>query len=489
MRKQDRRPDLGIERKYAALGVTLICFVSTLAAPYLTALPLPASVAWPPAGIGLALLMVFGYDLWLAVFLGFAGAGVVRAGAGSAAVLVAAAATAEACAGSWLINRWACGVGTVGRTRSFVRFAVGGGLIAAALGPAFGVPVLTLIGVNPPDPGYSLGTVLGWWIGDGVSTLALAPAILLGVQGGSTAPAVAARDRGEVVMLAAALALSFLVLLTPTSLLGEAHYPVEVVCIPPLLWTAYRFGPRAAALAVVALTIVANAGTDAGLGPFAVGAVGTEVGSRTALNAFLAVNAATTLVLAMVTAERRAAESKLLVLARTDGLTGLANYRAAMDALENEVQRRLRRGNSFAVLFFDLDGLKQINDTHGHLAGNRAIVRLANAIAVNCRAIDTPARIGGDEFCVILPGADEVMAWHVADRITRALAAGGGLGAPGSSGVRACAGVAMYPRDGATAEDLLGAADNVLYGAKKARRSAAPNATRSSDMVRAESPA
>jgi diguanylate cyclase (GGDEF)-like protein len=284
------------------------------------------------------------------------------------------------------------------------------------------------------------------------------------------------------VALATALGLAWLVLFTPASILGAGNYPVEVVAIPPMLWAAYRFGPRTAAVAVFALTIVALAGTQAGMGPFA---GGSDAATRYALQAFIAVTSVTTMILATVTNERREAEAQLVSLARTDGLTGLANYRTIIESLQREVARGMRRGNGFAVIFLDLDDLKGINDTRGHIAGNRAIIRLANAIAVNCRAIDVPARIGGDEFCVVLPGADEPTAWQVVDRIQRALEAPGVSGVAGTISVRASAGVAMYPRDGATAEDLLGAADVQLYGAKS-RRAVAPRAP---GLMRAGAPA
>jgi predicted signal transduction protein with EAL and GGDEF domain len=103
-----------------------------------------------------------------------------------------------------------------------------------------------------------------------------------------------------------------------------------------------------------------------------------------------------------VTAQR-ASEDVLRHLAATDSLTGLANYRRLSEELEAEIKRSDRTGRAFAVLMFDLDGMKQINDRYGHLAGNRALCRLADIFRFCCRSIDTAASYGGDEFAIVLP--------------------------------------------------------------------------------------
>ncbi len=137
-------------------------------------------------------------------------------------------------------------------------------------------------------------------------------------------------------------------------------------------------------------------------------------------------------------------------LAVTDPLTGLSNYRTLINVMESEVQRSRRTGRPFAVLLFDLDGLKAINDEHGHLVGSRAICRLASVLRIHSRAMDTAARYGGDEFAVVLPEAGEEAADSVSRRICERLAKDGEF-----PQVTVSVGAAVFPRDGETIEDAV----------------------------------
>jgi diguanylate cyclase (GGDEF)-like protein/PAS domain S-box-containing protein len=159
--------------------------------------------------------------------------------------------------------------------------------------------------------------------------------------------------------------------------------------------------------------------------------------------------------------ERKKAEEQLQLLAVTDPLTGLGNYRRLVEALDAEVKRTGRTGRPFAVLLLDLDQLKKINDRYGHLIGSQALCRLADVLRIFCRAIDTAARYGGDEFAVILPETTAAAARLVASRIRSRLATDS-LQPPISASI----GVAVYPQDGETMEALLRTADRELYGMK-----------------------
>jgi diguanylate cyclase (GGDEF)-like protein/PAS domain S-box-containing protein len=159
--------------------------------------------------------------------------------------------------------------------------------------------------------------------------------------------------------------------------------------------------------------------------------------------------------------ERKNAEAEVQLLAVTDPLTGLGNYRRLVEALDAEVKRTGRTGRPFAILLLDMDQLKKINDRYGHLIGSQALCRLADVLRIFCRAIDTATRYRGDEFAIILPETTVAGARLVASRIRSRLATDS-LQPPLSTST----GVALYPQDGETMEALLRAADRELYAMK-----------------------
>jgi diguanylate cyclase (GGDEF)-like protein len=152
-------------------------------------------------------------------------------------------------------------------------------------------------------------------------------------------------------------------------------------------------------------------------------------------------------------------------LGTTDELTGLHNERYLQQELHHLTGMQRRYGHPFAVLVVDIDGLGRINDAYGSAAGDRALVDVATALGECIRTVDTPVRMGGDEFCVLLPNQTAVRARALGERIANAIE---GVQGPGGQVLSVTVGVVSCPQHSASPEDLLGLADAAMYRAKAA---------------------
>lgn len=185
-------------------------------------------------------------------------------------------------------------------------------------------------------------------------------------------------------------------------------------------------------------------------------------------------------IIAVDITEQRRIEAQLRLQASTDSLTGLANHGRLLDILHAEVSRSKRTGREFSIVLLDLDGLKKINDQFGHLAGNRALCRVAQILKDCCRSVDTAARHGGDEFAVVLPETGAASAALVARRIFELLEV-----EAEPPLVSVSVGIASYPADADGIGTLLQTADKALY-AMKAKNSRAFSAAAASSFSSTE---
>jgi diguanylate cyclase (GGDEF)-like protein len=413
-----------------------------------------ASPVWPPTGIAIAALLTLGSGFWPAVFAGAFLVNVTTAGSPLTSLAVAAGNTLEAVLASYLVTRFANGRRVFDRTWDILRFALYAGILSTVVAATIGVTSLTVGGFASWNQ-YTL-IWRTWWLGDAAGALIFTPLLLL--WGANHSLKWTKRQFAEAGVLLASL------IITAGTVFGIFFHarvngdPWTFLCTPFLVWAAFRFGQRESSAAICLLSAIAVVGTVQGKGPFV---RETPNESLLLLQSFLGVMALTTLIFGAEASERRRQEEHTRVMAVSDPLTGLANYRLLLERLGSEIKRYTRDGRPFSVILLDLDGLKKINDMHGHVVGSLALCRMAEVLHLSCRAIDTPARYGGDEFALVLPGTSTEDARRVAQRISQRLTED--VEVPRLS---VSIGIAEYPRDGLTIEHILSAADQALYNEK-----------------------
>ena len=225
----------------------------------------------------------------------------------------------------------------------------------------------------------------------------------------------------------------------------------------PVFWTTFFFGRRGA-VAILACVAVGHAVTL-----LALPAADSYPGRW--LDVMVSVTGVALVVL-VLESRNELLLARLAEEARTDPLTRLLNRRGFDEHASRELAHAARAGQSIALATFDIDHFKAINDQWGHVVGDRVLVHMARVLAGESRQIDIAARLGGEEFAVLMPACDEAGAEAFAERVRRALAATGGVDLPE---VRVSAGVTAT----ASALDvtcMLERVDDALYAAKRAGR-------------------
>jgi diguanylate cyclase (GGDEF)-like protein len=417
-----------------------------------------ATALWIPTGISLTAFLILGYRVWPAIFLGAFLANLTTAGSWLTSITISIGNTLEGVLGCYLVNRFAASRRFFERAPDIFRFAFFAGMVSTAVSATIGVTSLALAGFADWTNYSSIWCT--WWLGDGAGAVVVTPLVLLWREN----PQLKWSRRQIIELTCLFLGLFF----TAYFVFGGRfdslvkNYPLEYLCIPFLIWAAFRFGRRKAATAICFLAMIATWGTLHGFGPFSRQSQNT---SLLLLQTFMSIVAVTCLALAAEASEHKRAEEHVRQLAATDPLTELANYRRLLDTLDLEIKRYGRTGRSFAILLFDLDGLKRINDDHGHLVGSRALCRVGGIMRAHCREVDTPARFGGDEFALVLPETTAKGAEQTAARIRERVANDGDI-----PPISVSVGTAVFPEDGKTIETLLSRADRSLYDMKLSLR-------------------
>lgn len=165
---------------------------------------------------------------------------------------------------------------------------------------------------------------------------------------------------------------------------------------------------------------------------------------------------------------RKRYEEELIYMAYHDSLTGLKNRKGFYERLENDITRAKRYGGRVALLYIDIDRFKEVNDTLGHEGGDRVLQEITRRFLDNLRQSDCVARVGGDEFAVILEsdGGYDVVAGKVAEILSCPYEVGNRV----VDYISGSIGVALFPDDAVTANDLIRYADNDMYAVKRKRK-------------------
>ncbi|MFI0355075.1 GGDEF domain-containing protein [Actinomadura sp. 9N407] len=172
----------------------------------------------------------------------------------------------------------------------------------------------------------------------------------------------------------------------------------------------------------------------------------------------------------VVLLQRSLMHQQLQAAARTDSKTGLLNAAAWQREADTELSRSQRTHDPLALLLIDIDHFKRVNDTHGHLVGDQVLVGVASTLCGQLRDYDVVGRFGGEEFVVLLPGADTVEACRVAERLRGRVRRLAVPAEDGTVAVTISVGVALFRMHGEDLIELLAAADLALYRAKQSGR-------------------
>ncbi|WP_018077670.1 sensor domain-containing diguanylate cyclase [Thiobacillus denitrificans] len=457
------------------------------------------AIFWLPNGILLAALLLVSRREWPPVLLAAVVAEIAAdlpAFTLAQALGFAAVNLLECLLAAWLLQR-AARPFALDRLRHVVLFGVYALGVACGLAAVLGASIYTLSGQATTTSFWAFWAI--WWLGDGMGVLLITP-LLLGWLRGPAQPAEQRRLEATVLF-----ALTLLLAIWIFSQAGTDNFPRRPFLLFPLsLWAAIRFGVRGTASIGLLISAIAITATLNDVGPLL---VATPADTVLLLQEYLAVLTFSSLALAALlqelrernerlriremelhathdeldrlnrelearvaarTRELQQANQRLEALASIDPLTGVSNRRHFLEQAGIEISRAKRQALPLSVIMLDIDFFKSINDRFGHEAGDKVLVTLADTIHAALRSGDIFARLGGEEFIVMLPGQGISEAFQMAERLRLLIAQNAVPDYPVH--VTVSAGVAGLENEAEEIDDLLRRADQGLYRAKSQGR-------------------
>ena len=354
-----------------AIGaLALIYFVAGKLALRLAFLHASVSPVWPPAGIALAALLVLGFRVWPAIFVGAFLVNLTTLGNILTSLGIASGNTLEALCGAWLVNRFAGGARVFGRPQDVFKFALAA-LVSTTVSPTFGVSSLAVGGFAQWSSYWPIW--LTWWLGDASGVLVIAPLLLLW-----SVPATQ-RTWNQKQVLEVSVLLLLLVVLAETVFGGwlpisARNYPISFICGPIVIWTAFRFTPRETATGIFILSTIAIWGTLHGFGPFI---LQSENQSLLMLQSWTAALTITAMAIAAAITERNQValeqqkdaveaanrtKDNFLAMLSHELRTPLTPVMAALDTLEADGSRSSGAKNSLAMIRRNVELESQLID-------------------------------------------------------------------------------------------------------------------------------
>jgi len=356
-----------------AIGaLTLIYLAAGKLALQLAFVNASASPVWPPAGIALAALLVFGYRVWPAIFIGAFAVNFWTTLNILSSLGIASGNTLEALCGAWLVNRFAGGTQVFDRPQNVFKFALAA-IISTTLSPTVGVSSLAVSGFAQWSSYWPIWAT--WWLGDASGVLVIAPLLLLW-----SVPSTQ-RKWNRKQALEVSVLLLLLIVLAETVFGGwfpisARNYPISFICGPIVIWTAFRFTQRETATGIFILSAIAIWGTLHGFGPFI---LRTENQSLVMLQSWTAALTITAMAIAAAIAERNRAQAAIeqqkdaveaanrtkdnfLAMLSHELRTPLTPVMAALDTLEADGLRSNESKNSLAMIRRNVELESQLID-------------------------------------------------------------------------------------------------------------------------------